>query len=75
MSCEYCGQIPHHPRCPLVSEVKSNHYCSICDEPVLYGERYVENYYGDYAHYKCLVISGVRDTLDWLDIKIKEIDD
>ena len=32
MSCEYCRQFPHHPRCPDAPEPKVRGHCEQCGE-------------------------------------------
>lgn len=75
MSCPYCRQIPHDSRCPLASESKSRYLCGLCEEPILNGEGYVENYIGEFAHYECFSTYTSRDVLNWLRIDIREMED
>ena len=51
MACEYCHCDGYHlKRCPNYVPPKTAHYCSICNYPILNGEEYIENDFGDYAH-------------------------
>ena len=74
MSCIYCGQYgTHHSRCPLYEPPIATHYCSICDEGIYGGEEYIENDFGEYAHWDCFL--GARDLAEWLGIEIKNMED
>lgn len=73
MSCEYCRQIPHHPRCPLAPEPKTHHKCIVCDEGIFNGEEYIVNDYGEYAHYEC--VDYAREMAEFLGYNIKEMYD
>ena len=73
MSCEYCRQTPHHPRCPLAPEPKTNYYCSICKDGIFNGEEYIKNDNGYYAHFEC--IDSTRDLAKFLGYEIKEMED
>lgn len=76
MICDICGRINGHlSRCPEYEdeEIKPNHYCSICDEGIYGGEEYIENDYGDYAHWEC--VDYARDLAKFLGYEIKEMED
>lgn len=73
MSCEYCRQTPHHPRCPLATEPNSKYKCSECGEPVLVGEEYIVNDNNDYAHLEC--VDYAKDLAKFLGYEIKEMED
>ena len=73
MSCEYCRQTPHHPRCPLAPEPKANYYCSICDEGIFVGEEYMVNDDNEYAHWEC--VDYVRDLVKFLGYEIKTMEE
>ena len=74
MPCEYCHQyIDHHPRCPLYEPPKVSHYCSICGEGIFNGEEYIENDYGEYAHWEC--VDYGRDLAKFLRYEIKMMED
>ena len=51
--CEFCRQIPCHPRCPNADEPKFDHYCPICGNGIYEGEEYIENDDGECIHYDC----------------------
>lgn len=72
MPCKYCGQYPHHNRCPLAPEPKFDHYCSYCGEGIYEGEEYIENGNGEFRHYDCF--QGICDLLEWLGYKIKTME-
>lgn len=73
MSCSYCRRnIGHEVGCPFYEPPKSDHYCSICDEEIQFGEEYVENIYDEYAHMDCLY-SG-REMAEFLEVKIKKME-
>ena len=75
MPCEYCGQYgSHNPRCPSYESPKASHYCSICQEGIFNGEKYLENDCGEYAHWEC--VDYGRDLAKWLghEIRIMEND-
>ena len=74
MPCIYCYQYgAHHPRCPLYEPPKATHYCHICQEGILNGEEYIENDYGEYAHWEC--VDYGRDLAKFLGYKIKTMED
>ena len=74
MACIYCGRDgEHHYRCPLYEPPKAFHYCSICQEGILNGEEYIENDYGEYAHWDC--IDYRRDLAEWLGYEMKEMEE
>lgn len=75
MSCEYCGgNIEHHPRCPNYISPKASHYCSVCNDGILNGERYIESDNGECRHFDCC-IWGTRELIEWLGYEIKTIGD
>ena len=72
MACIYCGMNgEHHYRCPLYKPPKASHNCSICHEEILNGEEYIENDYGEYAHWEC--VGYGRDLAKFLGYKVKEM--
>lgn len=74
MACEYCLQyISHNPICPLYKPPKTSHYCSICGEGIFNGEEYIENDYGEYAHWEC--VDYGRDLAKFLRYEIKMMED
>lgn len=36
--CEYCGQLPHHPRCPNAPDPQSVYICSGCGRSICEGD-------------------------------------
>ena len=66
--CEFCRQIPCHPRCPNADEPIFKHYCSSCREGIYEGEEYIENDDGEYIHYDC---PTTRELVDFLVYKIQ----
>ena len=74
MACEYCRQIgSHNYRCPNYEPPESKYDCSICKEVILFGEEYIVNDNGDYAHWEC--IDNARDLVKFLDYEIKEMEE
>ena len=74
MACEYChGEGYHLTQCPNFVPPKSAHYCSICNYPILNGEEYIENDFGEYAHWDCF--SGTKDLLEFLGYRIRIMED
>ena len=72
MACEYChGEGYHLTQCPDFVPPKSAHYCSICNYPILNGEEYIENDFGEYAHWEC--VDYGRDLVKFLRYDIKEM--
>ena len=63
----------HHYRCPLYESSKASHNCSICQEGILNGEEYIENDYGEYAHWEC--VDYGRDLSKFLGYEIKTMED
>ena len=73
MPCEYCGKYGnHHSRCPLYEPPKPTYCCSVCSEGIFNGEEYIENDYGEYAHWEC--VDNGRDLAKFLRYEIKEMD-
>lgn len=74
--CEYCKTTPHHPRCPLAEQPKSDIVCSCCKEDILEGDEYIEINSKCY-HLMCVEDLDTRDILRMFDceIKIKEAND
>ena len=71
--CEICRNYPCHPRCPNYIPPKASHYCSICNEGIFNGEEYIENDFGEYAHWDCF--SDIKDLLDFLGYRIRIMED
>ena len=76
MSCEYCLQIggKHNSGCPNYKQQKSLHYCPICNDGIVSGERYVL-YDNKYAHWECFATMGSWELMDFLGLQIREMDD
>ena len=54
MSCEYCRQHPHHPRCPNAPEPKVMGYCEQCGEELREDyEYYTDNYDNKFCSEDC----------------------
>lgn len=71
MYCEYCHQIGfHYSGCPNYPLPKSDHYCSICHEPIITNEKYIINDCGEYAHWEC--VDYAEDLAKFLNCKIYE---
>jgi hypothetical protein len=76
MSCPYCNrEFGHDYRCPNYCPKKAHHYCSICNEGIYTGEEYVENCYGDIAHYECFTDFTANEMLKWLDIHVRTMEE
>lgn len=68
--CMECGRIlGHERRCPNYRPAKTTLYCSICDDGICDGDRYIKNDYGDAAHWDC--IDGEGHLLEWLGYELK----
>lgn len=52
--CEICRENPCNYRCPNYVPYPSNYCCSVCNEPIYYGEKYIENNKKEYAHWDCV---------------------
>lgn len=73
MYCDLCGRINGHlPGCPNDKEAETTYRCSICDNGIYEGEEYIQNNFGEYAHYDC--ITGIRHLLEWLGTEVKEME-
>ena len=74
MYCDLCGRINGHlPGCPNDKETETTYHCSICDNGIYEGEEYIQNNFGEYAHYDC--ITGIRHLLEWLGTEVKEMEE
>lgn len=71
--CEYCLQSICPPGCPNHKKEKARYYCSICGQPIIDGEEYIQNADDEYVHFEC--IGGIRQLLHWLGYEIKEMGD
>ena len=71
--CDICRSYPCNYHCPNYMPPKTSHYCSICQEGIYSGEEYIENDYGEYAHWEC--VGYGRDLAKFLGYAIKEMDD
>lgn len=49
--------------------------CSLCGDAIEIGEEYIESYNGNFAHVECCSLYGITDTLIFLDIDVKTMDD
>lgn len=72
MVCEHCRGIKHHSRCPLYKSKSISYYCSICNDEINYGEQYIVNDDGEYAHTECF--SSIKRLIEWLGYEIKEME-
>ena len=74
MACEYChGERYHLVQCPNFVSPKVTHYCSICNEGIYDGEEYIENDFGEYAHWEC--VDYGRDLVRFLGYEIKTMEE
>lgn len=70
MYCEVCGRSGGHlPNCPENPNYEENEFipnkkCDFCGEMIEYGELYIENDNGEYAHLNCVDIESLCDFLD-----------
>lgn len=71
MACEHCGKTKHYTRCPLYRN-KTSYYCSICEDGINDGEKYIANDDGYYAHVECF--SSMERLIEWLGYEIKEME-
>ena len=73
--CEICRQVPCDCRCPNYSSTALHYRCSLCGDSIEIGEEYIESYNGDMAHVECCSLYGITDTLNFLDIDVKTMED
>ena len=52
---------------------KTSHYCSICQEGIYNGEEYIENDWGEYAHWEC--VDYGKDLVRFLGYEIKTMEE
>lgn len=70
MACEYChGEGYHLTQCPSFVPPKVNHYCPICNCGILDGEEYIENDFGEYAHWECF--NNKDELLEFLGYRVR----
>ena len=69
--CDICGMQDnnHHPRCPYYEPPNPKYKCCICENGIYDGEEYIENDFGEYAHWDCF--SGTKDLLNFLGYRIR----
>ena len=70
--CSICNSNPCSTQCPNY-EYTTSSICPICKEPILDGEEYIENDYGELRHYECY--TGINDLLKWLGYEIRTMGD
>ena len=70
--CEICRSHPCNCHCPNYIPPKASHYCSICGEGIYDGEEYIENLYGEYAHWGC--VDYGKDLVKFLGYEIKTME-
>lgn len=75
MYCDVCGRTNGHlDGCPENNYIPTSKYkCEFCNEPILDGEKYVDNQCNEYAHYDC--VYGDKETIEWLGGIIREMED
>lgn len=74
MGCVYCGELfEHDSRCLKYISLKSKYICSICNNDILLGDRYIENDDKKFAHWEC--VDYAKDLAEFLGYKIKEMKD
>lgn len=74
MPCEYCLRYCEHDiHCPNYTPVDTGVVCDICGEVIEYGDEYVENEMGEYAHLDC--VDTGRDMANFLEVPIKELEE
>lgn len=71
--CEICRSYPCNCHCPNYIPPKATHHCSICNYGILDREEYIENDFGEYAHWDCF--SDIKDLLDFLGYRIRIMED
>ena len=73
--CDICGMQDnnHHPRCPYYEPPNPKYKCCICENGIYDGEEYIENDFGEYAHWDCF--SGTKDLLNFLGYRIRIMED
>ena len=73
--CDICGMPDnnHHPRCPYYEPPNPKYKCCICENGIYDGEEYIENDFGEYAHWDCF--SGTKDLLNFLGYRIRIMED
>lgn len=67
--CEYCLKDTCPPGCPNYLPPQSDKYCTVCNEPILDGEEYLVNDFGESRHYDCF--TTFRELLCWLGYEIQ----
>ena len=73
--CEFCRKIPHDPRCPNYSPTTFREKCYLCNDYIEFGEEYIESYTGNFAHVECCSLYGIMDTLKFLDIDVRTMEE
>lgn len=74
MSCDICGNIPHNPRCPYYSSAV-NEKCFLCKDEIQIGEEYIESHNGNLAHVECCSLFGISETLEFLDVEVRTMEE
>lgn len=69
--CMECRQTPCHPQCPNYTPLKTNYYCSICEDGIYEDDQYVENMLEENAHLDCLQGLTTKELIKWFGFDIK----
>lgn len=72
--CNLCYQSICDCRCPNYITLKTYHKCSLCKDEIQIGEEYIESYDGKYAHLECCGLFSTNEVLEFLDIKVKRME-
>ena len=72
--CEICRQEPCSCHCPNYMPPRTYLKCHLCKDKIQIGEEYIESYDGKYAHLECCGLFSTNEMLEFLDIKIKRME-
>jgi hypothetical protein len=62
-------------RCPNYSPVKASAYCSVCNDGIYPGDKYIRNFDDELVHYDCIGLLSTRKLLNWLDVEVLTMGD
>ena len=72
--CDFCRQTPCSCHCPNYMPSRTYFKCHLCKDEIQIGEEYIESYDGKYAHLECCGLFSTNEVLEFLDIKVKRME-
>lgn len=72
--CEICHDVSRHKRgCPYYKPTSPLRCCSICEDVIETGDKYIQNQDGEFAHLHCFY--DADELASWFGINIQIMED